>query len=300
MNQAEMEALYSQRNRHVVLNESIRSHLCDMFQMFAIKGFYLIPNFLAKSYYDSKNARLIELKQSLGPGDLENLIVSIIATVIHSRSIMTIQQAVGYLSNSMPHEDTFDRAKTASELLAIMSDPNGLYEIQRNGSGVPATIEVHHWDYLEKKLLHNFQWINDTCFNPPLIEAPKEVTSNKRCGYHTLDEPLILGSLTAHTEKQDFVSINSLNKIEWVFDPDVLAEPEVPSKPPANAEAHLQFQDMVRSSNFIYKLLGQDPFWFCWQYDSRGRIYSHGYHVNLQSQEYKKALLNFNQQEMLT
>ena len=57
---------------------------------------------------------------------------------------------------------------------------------------------------------------------------------------------------------------------------------------------------MVRESQFGYDMLGDDPFWLAWQYDCRGRIYSHGYHVNFQAAEYKKALLNFNHYEELT
>ena len=45
---------------------------------------------------------------------------------------------------------------------------------------------------------------------------------------------------------------------------------------------------------------GLNPFYFCWQNDSRGRIYSHGYHVNFQAAEYKKACLSFNKFEVLT
>jgi len=96
------------------------------------------------------------------------------------------------------------------------------------------------------------------------------------------------------------LAINILNEIPWVLDQNVMAEPEVPAKPVKDAQANENFLQMVKESKFIYQLLGQGPFWFAWQYDCRGRMYSHGYHVNLQAAEYKKALLSFNHYEELT
>jgi hypothetical protein len=247
--------------------------------------------------------RLKILKEKIEAEGLDDLIVWIAAAVIHTHSVQTIQQCVGYLSNYMPHEDPFDKARTAAELLALLSKESGMgafYHIQRNGQGVPATICVSRWPIIDKKLMSSFDWINDTCFNPPLIEKPIEVKDNRHCGYHSLAEPLILGTLTQHDEKQNYQTINHLNEIEWLLDQEVMREPEIPGKPLETAEQHQNFTAMVQSSKFIYRLLGEDPFWFCWQYDSRGRIYSHGYHVNFQSAEYKKAMLSFNREEYLT
>jgi hypothetical protein len=200
----------------------------------------------------------------------------------------------------MPHENAFARARTAAELIALCAQDTGLYAVERHGSGEPATIKVNHWPLIDKHLLSAFSWINDTCFNPPMVEPPKKVSNNIQCGYHTINEPLILGSLTMHTLPQNYKAINILNKIEWILDQDVLAEPEVPSKPHKNKLCREQFTAMVQASKFIYGLLADAPFYFGWQYDSRGRSYSHGYHVNLQAAEYKKACLSFNKYEVLT
>jgi hypothetical protein len=299
MNQVQMEALYSQRNNHTVLHESIKNQLNGIFINWALVAFIRIPQWLEGEYYDSKMERLKTLKEKIESEGLEDLVVWIAAAIIHTHKVQTIQQCVGYLSAYMPHDDAFDRAKTASELLALCASP-GFYIIQRNGSGIPATIIVTHWPFIEREFLASFEWINDTCFNPPLIEKPKKVSNNHECGYHTIHEPLLLGTLTQHDEPQNYKAINILNEIEWILDQEVLAEPERPSKPFPNQQAQLNFMEMARASQFIYQLLGKDSFYLSWQYDSRGRIYSHGYHVNLQAAEYKKACLSFNQFEELT
>lgn len=109
-----------------------------------------------------------------------------------------------------------------------------------------------------------------------------------------------MGRFTLHDDKINLDTINSLNRIEWVLDPDVLAEPEVPGKSITDPTAHQQFVHMAQQSRRLYQTFRDRVFWLVWQADSRGRYYSHGYHINLQAQEYKKALLSFNKMEVLT
>jgi len=299
MNQAELEALYSQRNNHSTLHNEIKAQLETTFKTPALQLFLRIDQYLEGSYYESKNKRIAELKAA-GQEQIEKWIVAIIAAAIHTKQTQTIQQVVGYVANHMPHENPFACAVSAGELLALGHKPGGLYEIQRHGSGTSATIQVNHWDYIEQKMLHAFTWINDTHFNPPLIEPPKEVRNNHSCGYHTIQEPCILGRYTLHDAKICLDTINELNSIEWVLDPDVLVEPEMPGKPITGAQAHQQFIHMAQQSRKLYQFYKDRTFWLAWQADSRGRYYSHGYHINLQAQEYKKALLSFNRKEYLT
>lgn len=298
--QQHMEAMYSQRNIHTVLHNAIRYELDKLFINWALRAFLKINTWLEGTYYESKNKRLQELSADIHKKGLDSLVVAIAAAVVHTHNVQTIQQCVGYLQAFLPHEDPFDRAKTAAELLAICSQERGFYEIARHGQGVPATIKVNHWPFIDKKLISSFDWINNTCFNLPLLEPPLPVISNYSCGYHTLNEPLLLGKHTFHLEKQDYETVNILNSIQWVLDKQVIAEPETPSKPLTTTQSHINFLEMARDSRFVYKLLINKVFWLCWQYDSRGRIYSHGYHVNLQAAEYKKACLSFNKYEVLT
>jgi len=299
MTQAEVEALFSQRNNHSTLHNEIRAQLPTTFKYVALQLFMKIDEYLEGSYYESKDKRVAELRAA-GKEQIEKWIVAIIAAVIHTRQTQTIQQVVGYIANHLPHADPFACAVTAGELLALGAKPGGLYDIEKHGSGSPATIKVEHWDFIDERLLHTFSWINDTHFNAPLIEPPRKVTSNNSCGYHTINEPCILGRYTHHDDCINLDSLNTLNEIEWVLDPDVLNEPEVPSKPFADHIAHQQWVHMAAQSRKLYQFFRDRVFWFAWQADSRGRLYTHGYHINLQAQEYKKALLNFNRMEVLT
>ncbi|WP_219811313.1 DNA-directed RNA polymerase, partial [Campylobacter concisus] len=46
--------------------------------------------------------------------------------------------------------------------------------------------------------------------------------------------------------------------------------------------------------------LGSKPFYFKWAYDKRGRVYSKGYHIQIQASEYHKACLSFSKSVDLT
>lgn len=297
--QTEIESLYSQRQVHTVLHESIKHELDGFLLNWTLTTWYRIEKYLETEYYASKAVRITELKVMLEKRGLEYILVKILAAVIHTQQEQTFQQVIGYVQAFLPHKDPFARAITAGELIALGSSKRGLYSIIKR-EGDMSLVEVNHWNLIEKYLLGSLDWINSTGFNPPLVEKPFKVLSNHSCGYHSIQEPVILGSLTYHDEPQNLETINILNAIEWVIDPDVKAEPETPGKPFTDRQSHQNFIQMVRESDHIYKMLGDNPFWFAWQYDSRGRVYSHGYHVNLQAAEYKKALLNFNHYEVLT
>lgn len=300
MTQAEMEALYSKRQVHTVLHESIKHELDGFLLNWTLKTWYAIDRYLNQDWYESKQIRVFKLKQLVEKKGLDYLLIKILAAIIHTDEPQTFQQVIGYVQAVMPHEDAFDRAVTAAELIGLgAGSRRTLYSIVPQDNDM-SLVQINYWKLVEQHLLDAFDWINTTQFNPPLIEKPREVTSNRNCGYHSIQEPVILGDLTDHDMNQHLQTINTLNEIEWVIDPHVRAETEVPGKPFKDRQTQDNFNQMVRESEQVYDMLGEDPFWLAWQYDCRGRIYSHGYHVNFQAAEYKKALLNFNHFEELT
>ena len=51
---------------------------------------------------------------------------------------------------------------------------------------------------------------------------------------------------------------------------------------------------------FILAFIPILNFYFTWKYDKRGRIYSQGYHVNIQSTSFKKSLINLHNKLVVT
>lgn len=298
--QAMMESMFSQRNIHDVLHRSIRYQLDKVLLTWSIGAFMRLNAYLSGDYYPSKNGRIQDLAFYLADGNAEDLIISVLVAVIRAKRDQTIQQVVGYLESSMPHEDKWERIRTAAELVAILGGKGRLFEIVREDNEDWPIVRVNFWPVLMDTFHDQLAWIEDTHFNPPLVERPRKVKNNYDAGYHTVTEPMVLGRETRHNKRLNLDVINTLNKIEWRLDPDVLAHPERPPKPIEDPQQMENYVRHVQQSRRIYDIIGEEAFWMIWQFDSRGRIYSHGHHINFQSHEYKKVMLNFGPKREVT
>lgn len=101
-------------------------------------------------------------------------------------------------------------------------------------------------------------------------------------------DEVILGRGNNHHRKQAIDVLNTLQNIKFTLDYDILT----------------QFEDneLFNTDHFqavSAGLLG-GPFQFEWKYDKRGRSYSTGYDIQLQGNEYKKALISLHNKEVVT
>ena len=126
--------------------------------------------------------------------------------------------------------------------------------------------------------------------------------NNKGGGYLSGSGSMILGRMNHNEYHQAVEVINHLQNIPWSLDLRMLEFEETSKKNLDTPEKQVNFARMRDNSEQVYReLLDQgNKFYFVWKRDSRGRSYSQGYHVNLQANSYKKSLLNFHKQELLT
>lgn len=125
---------------------------------------------------------------------------------------------------------------------------------------------------------------------PPMQIVPLDWTDNRNGGWLWETKDLVLGSrFTKHNRPLAYDVINKLQRIPWTID----------------TETYLQEKDTNRNLNkkkflrVVHEYLDK-PFHFVWRYDSRGRSYSSGYDLNLQSNEYGKALLSLHNKRLVT
>lgn len=294
ISQESIETIYSARNIRKIIRDALDRQLDTQLLDWSVAASLAVVEYLEQEYsYASKNIRVQFLRENMF---LQDMITGIAGAILQfdTNTVPNYQQVVGWLQAEMPHESVWDRVKCAAELICIGSD-KGLYTLKR---GSPHVIQRHfHLDQ------DTYGWINDTQFNPPLVIPPKTITNNKSCGYYTIREPVILGGvLKQHDECQALDVLNILNNMEWEIDLHVLQEPEVPNKPLDTPEKYQNFVQQVKSSQVIYQLMLDhgNKFWFVHQYDTRGRVYQHGYNIHLQSYAWKKALVNLTHEELLT
>jgi len=309
--QSTVETMVSHRNIHWILANALENELDQTlfdWTLFMASRFDIWYEMWStaepsKKFYQSKIDRIKALQPWLEEYGLDHLLILILSAVLTptlmGKQSCTYQQAVGALVPYMPHKDPFDAAKTAAELIAIGSSNVYIYGVEPQGAGNMTLVKVYATPAVAEALAPAVDWINNTGFNPPLVEPPVPVLNSRNCGYHTFNEPLMLGKFTKHKHPLNFTAINTVNSIQWIFDPEVLKEEdEVP--PDFNFSGQQTRAEYLKECSFVQQILGDKPFWFAWQYDSRGRMYSHGYHVNFQSYEYRKAMLSFNKWEYLT
>ena len=290
--QATIEAQFSRHNiRNAIHKDLEKSDLISLTT--ATKT--AIKNYIHGRYYKSKDIRIRHLKDNL---IMKDLVTDIMVIVMAEEGIQPIQSAASRLANTLDFENVFDGIKTASELLAVVCKTDMFDIIAANQSETGSLMIKSNYRLNDSTL----QYIANTKYLPPLVCVPHAITSNSDNGYITKNESVILGKDNHHEEYQALDVLNTSQNIALSLDKETLEYEEVSKKPLDTPEKISNFLRIVVSSKQVYQdlLTHGNKFFFTWKYDKRGRVYSQGYHVNIQSTSFKKALINLNQKHLIT
>jgi len=254
---------------------------------------YSIETYLNQQYsYDSKNVRVSEIRvESL------DIAYQLAASVMRCNGVITPIQGICSSLAPLLNDKLLDGVRTAAEIIAVCEGK--LYDLlahdyEENPTGTLA---------IEPKIkasIDVLSRIEEFMFVPPMVLTPKPWKSNTGGGHYTQEESCILGKHNHHKDAQALDCLNILQEIEWELDPDIMHLREKPNKVLDTPEKIMQFKVMRITSSRVYKEYSSIPFYFMWKFDKRGRMYSSGYHINFQSTDYKKALLSFTKQEVIT
>ena len=172
--------------------------------------------------------------------------------------------------------------------IEILKRTNGeLFTIEERKDGE----EVSHFIFPKYKLNKlTKQEIDNLQFLPPMQVIPRKWNNNTDGGWLTEKAHIILGkSLGKHKEFQAYDAINKLQEVALQIDPTTYLFEK-------DTNHNMKKKPFLR---VIKEYLGK-KFFFVWQYDTRGRMYSSGYHLNIQNNEYGKALLELAHKEKVT
>ena len=182
-------------------------------------------------------------------------------------------------------------------------------------AGIHNTAEAFEWGIILIKEcvesgLYQFQEVNDDWYVypnltltkkvkekidrlqylPPMKSMPIPWTTNTNGGWLFETKHLVLGNkFKKHSLPLAYDVINKLQEIEWEIDSETYTH----EKQTNRAMNKQKFLRVIKDYLGI-------PFHFVWRYDCRGRSYSSGYDLNLQSNEYGKALLSLHKKEVIT
>lgn len=259
-----------------------------------------INTYLLKSYYPSKNKRLEELQQHTIT--LEEIALELFTAVLPYQVMTPIQPVATNLGNRLGYKYQLAGVKTAAEIIAVC-ESSGLYTIYHSGHvhNETETLAIQaHYKLSDGVIEH----IGNTIFLPPMMCTPRKWRSKDNTGGGYLNDKgsCILGAINHHNFNQNLDHLNTLQNIAWEFNHRILELPETPNNPLETEEQMKQFIQFRDEAIMIRKLLLENGnrFFFKWKYDSGGRSYSTGYHVNLQSTSYQKACIQFKHKEVLT
>jgi hypothetical protein len=196
-----------------------------------------------------------------------------------ARPIQAIAGVLGHIARIEQNEEAFDWGM----LLLKECAESGLYQFQQ--------IEDEWYVYpnivLSKQIKQKIERLQ---YLPPMKSKPIPWTNNVNGGWLFENKHLILGNkFKQHNLPVAYDVINKLQALEWEIDTTTYRI-EKQTNRAMNKQKFLRV---------IKDFLGI-PFHFVWRYDCRGRSYSSGYDLNLQSNEYGKALLSLHNKEVIT
>jgi hypothetical protein len=233
-----------------------------------------IDNYRNGTYYESK-----QLRVNMLPNTLE-IINNILTIILSTDSTRPIQGPATELGLNLGYTDQLDAVKTGAEILSICHGK--LYDIHLNEDSTEIFPKLKLTSDTTDKL-------NFLQYLPPMIQKPNDWVSNNDGGWLWERKSIILGKGNHHLETQAYDALNLLQSVAWTIDIPVYINNENPN----------DNMDMGQFDRIITDYLGK-PFYFVWRYDKRGRSYSSGYDLNIQSNEYGKAMLSLFNKKTVT
>lgn len=181
--------------------------------------------------------------------------------------------AIGHLFS----ENRPEGAAIGAEALVALSDNTDLIAVYQIGARwmvencVELEVDVHELMYI-----------------PPMVSKPNVVHKNDDSPYYTLEgESLILGDHRNHHEENICLDvINIQNRIKFYLDWEFINAHEEPKEHLENPEHYEKQATKVRG------FLGNKHFYITNKVDTRGRLYTQGYHVNPQGTDWQKSVLS--------
>lgn len=300
-----------------IRKEIFEDPACNLLEQVA-QGVVLLNQWMEGEYYDSKAVRIHHLKSM----DIESIVREVFVGVMYFPEPTPLVNVVGQLASRLGFDDKRDSIQTMAEILAVVCETN-IYDI--NKPHAKASLTVCCNIALPQELT---EFIERSCYLPPLVCPPKKLTSNMDTAYYTHpSDSLILGGPQNHHNEDICLDVlNIKNQVAYSMDIEFLCtyeqepthdlnviSPKELEKPRKKPLTPWEISDLVRKqkdnwmhykrqSYYFYSLMANqgNKFWFANRVDKRGRIYQAGYHINPMGTPFHKASVNFAIKEQVT
>lgn len=134
-------------------------------------------------------------------------------------------------------------------------------------------------------------------FPLPMIETPKEWIVGESGGYKTSTSKCTLNKGAKDQPQEVLDILNTLQSNKFIMSENTNIDShytyvlEKMKKSYSYNHAKELALNLVSTTTQVYDVMKDVPFYFEWKYDFRGRLYSTGYDLNLQSDKYHKGAI---------
>ena len=256
------------------------------------QGIELVNKYLAGQYYESKMRRIAQLAAM----DVPALVMDMFIGVAYFQRPELFTAAVSQMAARLKFSDKVDAIASTAEILAVLCQTDA-FDIEKESK--MASLMVVSRIPLEDSLI---RFIENSAFLPPMVCKPLELTHNFSSGYLTHNDSLILGSGNHHAGDLCLDVLNTMGGVALKLDTDFLSTvEEEPTYELDTQEKVDNWRAFKEGSYHFYKLMAEQGncFYLNHKVDKRGRIYAHGYHINTQGTAFKKAMLEFADEEVI-
>ena len=256
------------------------------------QGVELVDVYINGKYYNSKMQRVAQL---IGM-DIPALVMDLFVGIAYSLKPDLFTSVSAQMASRLKFSDQTAAITTVAELMAVLchTDAFDIYKENKMASLMVAS-RIPLSDSLIK-FIENSQYL------PPMVCEPLELTHNYSSGYLTHNDSLILGSGNHHDGDICLDTLNTMNQVALKLDTDFLCKvEEEPTFELDSQDKVDQWKRFKKQSTEFYVLMAEqgNQFYLNHKVDKRGRAYCHGYHISTQGAAFKKAMLEFSQEELV-
>lgn len=290
--QRNMENKYSRSNIRAAVLKDIKDSELSPIITASIEA---IRKYTHGDYYESKNKRIRYLRDTM---QVTEIVTEIMIIILSVQGTQPIQAAASKLAHKLKFKDMWDGIRTASEILAVVCEADMFDIILAKNSETGSLMIESNFSLSDDTLLY----LENTKYLPPMVCEPQPIVDNMSSGYLTKNESVILGAGNHHDDYQALDTLNIAQAVPLALNEYVFEMEETSKKPLDTDEKMRNFFRMVTSSRLVYhemKRLG-NRFFLTWKYDKRGRMYSQGYQINIQSTSFKKAIISLADKQVIT
>ena len=284
------------------------------------QGIELVENLINADHFPAKNLRLSQLKGT----DIEHLVKEIFVGITYlGNQEMPLVTVIGQLGSRLGFNDRREAYQTMGELLAVLciTDLFDIFKYHPMGS-----LMVRNNIGLDPRVE---EFIERSCYLPPLVCEPRELTHNMSSAYYTHEaDSLILGGSVNHHDNDICLDVlNSSNRVPLSLDTEFLSKFEeeptfdlntikqetidkyvsrgrkigIAEQAAIIKQQKQQWDHYKKQSYYFYSLIAKqgNKYYTPHKVDKRGRIYAQGYHINYMGTSFKKSMVNFAETEVV-